>query len=263
MYEKMKDFSKTLQKEVDTRTKELKEANIRLQMLDKAKSEFISIASHQLRTPLTAIKGLVSMALESFWGPLNQSQKKYLGQVYQSGERLLKLIEDLLSISRIEAGKMEFIFQPVDLEKITQDVVQELLPQAKQKGLYLRLIKSKERLGRVKADSLKIRQVIQNLIDNALKYTIRGGASVRLKQEAGQIIFSVADTGLGIPADLKPVLFEKFHRGKGAITRHTEGTGLGLYLAAKLIEAHQGKIWVESEGEGKGSTFYFSLPVVK
>ena len=260
MYERVKHFSEILRKEVERQTKELREANIRLKQLDKAKSEFISIASHQLRTPLTAIKGLVSMALEGFWGPLNEEQKKHLKEVYNSGERLLKLIEDLLDVSRIESGKMEFEFQPVNLYNLTKEVAEELKPQAKKKGLYLEVVPPKKKLPSVKADPLKIRQVIQNLIDNGIKYTLRGGVRIRFKKEKNKVIFSIADTGMGIPKDTIPLLFEKFHRGKEAIRKHTEGTGLGLYLCARLIEAHNGKIWVESEGEGKGSTFYFSLP---
>jgi len=262
MYEEMKDFSKTLQKEVEKQTKELREANIRLQQLDKAKSEFISIASHQLRTPLTVIKGLISMALEEFWGPLNPGLKEHLEKVYQSGERLLRLIEDLLNISRIEAGRMEFDFQPISLEKITREITEELLPEAKKKKLYLRFIQPKKPLPKVMADPLKIRQVIQNLIDNAIKYTSRGGATVRLYQKRNRVIFCVRDTGLGIEPNQQKNLFEKFQRGKRAVRHHTEGTGLGLYLAAKIIEAHHGKIWVESKGLNQGSAFYFSLPVI-
>jgi len=263
MYERVKHFSEILRKEVERQTKELREANIRLKQLDKAKSEFISIASHQLRTPLTAIKGLVSMALEGFWGPLNEEQKKHLKEVYNSGERLLKLIEDLLDVSRIESGKMEFEFQSVNLYNLTKEVAEELKPQAKKKGLYLEVVLPRKKLPNVKADPLKIRQVIQNLIDNSIKYTLRGGVRIRFKKERNKIIFSIADTGMGIPKDSIPLLFEKFHRGKEAIRKHTEGTGLGLYLCARLIEAHNGKIWVESEGEGKGSTFYFSLPIAE
>jgi len=231
--------------------------------LDKAKSEFISIASHQLRTPMTSIKGLLSMALEDFWGPLNPDQRKYLTQVYKSGERLLKLIEDLLDISKIEAGRMEFNFQPVNLEEITQEVVNELEIQAKDKNLYLNYLKPEKPLGKVNADPLKIRQVIMNLIDNAIKYTLKGGVTVQLKEENNSVIFSVADTGIGISKENQAVLFERFQRGPIATSHHTEGIGLGLYLGAKIIKAHQGRIWVESEGENKGSTFFFSLPVVK
>lgn len=265
MYEEMKDFSKTLQKEVARQTEELKNTNVRLEQLDKAKSEFISIASHQLRTPLTSIKGLISMALEDFWGPLNENQRKYLTQVYESGERLLKLIENLLDISRMEAGRMEFIFQPVNLLEIAKEVAADLLPQAGKKNLALNLAEPApgETLPKVRADQLKIRQVIQNLIDNAIKYTQKGEINIRLEKENGSLVFSVSDTGMGFSAEDKANLFEKFQRGRGVETWHTEGTGLGLYLAAKIVEAHGGKIWAESAGKFRGSTFSFSLPVIK
>lgn len=240
-------------------TIQLEAANERLRQLDEAKSEFLSIASHQLRTPLTSIKGLLSMLLEEFWGPLNPNQKKYLIQVTQSSERLLRLIEDLLNISRIEAGRMQFNFQPLALDELVEDDIKELIPQAEAKNLYLKLDKPAQPLPKVKADSLKIRQVIQNLIDNSIKYTEKGGSIINLKQDGEYITFSITDTGMGMPEGRR--LFEKFERGQKATTQHTEGMGLGLYLADKIIKAHDGKIWAESDGEGKGSTFSFSLPL--
>lgn len=240
-------------------TVELEAANERLRQLDEAKSEFLSIASHQLRTPLTSIKGILSMLMEGFWGPLNDEQKKYLSQVSQSGERLLHLIEDLLNISRIEAGRMQFDFQPINLMEIVEDEVKNLEPQALEKKLYLEFEKPTEPLPKVKADSLKIRQVIQNLIDNSIKYTEKGGSKITLKQENGQIVFSITDTGIGLPKGQH--LFEKFQRGQKATNQHTEGVGLGLYLADKLIKAHNGKIWAESKGEKSGSVFYFTIPI--
>jgi signal transduction histidine kinase len=261
LYEEMKDFSKTLQKEVARQTRELREANIRLQQLDKAKSEFISLASHQLRTPLSIIKGYISMILENTWGSVIGKQREQLEKVYASNERLIKLVEDLLTVSRIESGRLEFSLQLIDLSSLTENVVNEFSQVAAKKGLYLKYIKPEKPLPRIKVDSLKIRQVIQNLIDNALHYTKKGGATIRLKKEKDKIVFSIQDTGIGISPKEQMTLFEKFSRGKDVGRMHTEGTGLGLYLAAKLVEAHGGKIWVESEGKGKGSAFYFELPI--
>jgi len=261
LYEKMKDFSKTLQKEVKRQTKNLKEANIRLRQLDKAKSEFVSLASHQLRTPLTAIKGYISMLLEGTWGNLKEEQKKPLKKVYLSNERLIKLVEDLLTVSRIESGRLKFDFRPLDLDKLVESMVKELNQIAKSKGLYLKYIKPKKPFPKVKADSLKIRQVIQNLIENSILYTEKGGATIRFQAEKDKVIFSVEDTGIGISLQDQAVLFEKFSRGKGMAKIYTEGTGLGLYLAAKLVKAHHGRIWVKSAGKNKGSTFYVELPV--
>jgi len=261
LYEKMKDFSRTLQKEVNRQTKELREANIRLQQLDKAKSEFISLASHQLRTPLSIIKGYISMLLEGTWGGVSEKQKEHLEKVYTSNERLIKLVEDLLTVSRIESGRLEFNFKSLDLDELVQNIVKEFGQLAEKKGLYLKYVQPAQALPEVKADSLKIRQVIQNLIDNAIHYTKKGGATIKLKAERNKVIFSIEDTGVGISAEEQTTLFEKFSRGRGVTKMHTEGTGLGLYLAAKLVEAHRGRIWVESEGKNKGSTFCFELPV--
>ena len=263
LYEEMKDFSKTLQKEVNRQTKSLRDANIRLEQLDKAKSEFISLASHQLRTPLSIIKGYISMILEGTWGETNEKQKEHLEKVYLSNERLIKLVEDLLTVSRIESGRLEFDLQPLALDNLTEGIVKEFSQMVAKKGLYLKYLKPKKPLPKVKADSLKIRQVIQNLIDNAIHYTKKGGATIHLKAEKNKVRFSIEDTGIGVSSQEQVILFEKFSRGKGVTRMHTEGTGLGLYLAAKLIQAHQGRIWVESEGQGQGSTFCFELPMGK
>lgn len=261
LYEEMKDFSKTLQKEVNSQTKELRGANIRLQQLDRAKSEFISLASHQLRTPLTIIKGYISMMLEGAWGEVVGKKKEQLEKVYSSNERLIKLVEDLLTVSRIESGRLEFDWQTISLEEMVDSVIKEFDQVVDKKKLYLKFIRPKKDLPKVKIDSLKIRQVIQNLVDNALHYTREGGATIRLKAGKNKVIFSIQDTGVGIPPKEQVVLFEKFSRGKDIGRIHTEGVGLGLYLGAKMIEAHQGRIWVESEGKNKGSTFYFELPI--
>ena len=261
LYEEMKDFSKTLQKEVERQTKTLKDANVRLKQLDVAKSEFISLASHQLRTPLTIIKGYVSMILEGTWGTVEGGQKEQLEKIYSSNERLIKLVEDLLTVSRIESGRLEFDWKTIHFENMVDNVIKEFSQMVKNKKLYLKFIKPKEALSKIRMDSLKIRQVVQNLIDNAIHYTQKGGITIRLKEKKDKILFSIKDTGIGISPEEQVVLFEKFSRGRDVGKMHTEGVGLGLYLGAKMVEAHKGKIWVESEGENKGSTFYFELPI--
>lgn len=261
LYEEMKDFSKTLQKEVEFQTKELREANVRLQQLDKAKSEFISLASHQLRTPLSIIKGYISMMIEGSWGKVNEEQKNQLEKVYSSNERLIRLVEDLLAVSRIESGRLKFDFKIVSLEKMVIDVIEEFEKIAADKGLYLKYIEPKEKIPLLKIDALKIRQVVQNLVDNALHYTTEGGATIQLKKNKNKVIFSIKDTGIGVSAKEQIALFEKFSRGHSGVKVYTEGTGLGLYLAAKLVTAHQGRVWIKSKGKDKGSTFYFELPI--
>ncbi|MFC1700606.1 ATP-binding protein [Patescibacteria group bacterium] len=261
LYEEMKNFSIKLQNEVDCQTKDLRKANEKLKQLDKAKSLFISLASHQLRTPLTAIKGYVSMLLERTWGELNKKQESKLKNVFISNERLINLVEELLNISRIESGRLEFNYKKISLEEITKEIVQDFIDIAKDKNLYLKFEKSNNELPLVKADPLKIRQVIQNLIDNALYYTEKGGITVGVAKSGEKITISVKDTGIGIAKEEENILFEKFSRGINATKMFTEGTGLGLYFCKKLIRAHKGDIWAESEGKNKGSAFFVSLPV--
>ena len=261
LYKETKDFSIKLEKEVERATRDLKKANVQLKKLDAAKSEFISIASHQLRTPLTVIKGYISMMLEGNFGQLTDSEKESLEKVFESNERLIQLVENLLNISRIESGRLQFNFEEVDFSKMVASVVEELSGYVKKKNLRLEYKPPAKPLPLVKLDEEKIRQVVMNLVDNAIKYTKQGGITVRVEQSRENITFCVSDTGMGISeADLAN-LFKKFSRGKGTSLVHTEGTGLGLYVARIMIESHQGRIWAESAGEGKGSKFCFALPV--
>jgi len=171
------------------------------------------------------------------------------------------LVEDLLTVSRIESGRLDFKWELVSLEDMVESVIEEFSQKASKRNLYLKYIKSKEGLPKIRIDSLKIRQVVQNLVDNALHYTKKGGIIIRLKKKGSKIVFSIKDTGIGIPQKEQIALFEKFSRGREVGKMHTEGVGLGLYLGAKMVIAHHGKIWIESEGKGKGSTFYFELPI--
>jgi len=258
LYEEAKGFSLTLQKEVERQTKELKQANEDLKKLDKAKSDFISIASHQLRTPLTAIKGFTSMILEGSYGRTTKVVHDKLEKIYESAERLIRLVNDLLNLSHMEGGKMEFDFQKINLTQMVKSVCEELDIQAQKKKLKLTVNLPEGDLF-VKADEQKLRQVVMNLIDNAIKYTEKGKAEVFVKEIDGKIQFSVKDTGLGMKPEEIAGLFQKFVRGSEASHYHTEGAGIGLYVARQLIEAHQGRVWAESEGEGKGSTFLVEM----
>ncbi len=249
-----------LTQDLQIATKDLRGVNKELKKLDQAKSEFLSIASHQLRTPLTVIKGYVSMMLEGSFGKLPKLIGENLNKVYLSNERLISLVESLLNISRIESGRLEFDIQPTDLIKITEPIIDGFKQKTDQKGLKLEFSPDKN-VPSVLADSSKIKEVISNLIDNSIKYTNKGEIIISLHQESQSIIFSCQDTGIGIlPEDL-PRLFEKFVRGKGMMQVYTEGTGLGLYFARMVIENMGGRIWVESAGKDQGSKFSFSLPV--
>jgi signal transduction histidine kinase len=263
LFQETKNFNKKLKKEIRLATKELRQANEKLKKLDQAKSEFISIASHQLRTPLTVIKGYVSMMLEGSFGKILPEQKDSLKKVFQSSERLIHLIENLLNISRIESGRLQFSYEMMNFEELVENVIEELETTAKKKKLKLIYKKPKKTFPKVRIDREKIRQVIMNLIDNAIKYTEKGEVEIELKLIKNKIFFSVSDSGMGIEKGDMLNLFKKFSRGQGTSVIHTEGTGLGLYVARQMIENHKGKIWAESEGKGKGAKFIFELPILK
>ncbi len=250
---------------------ELKEANEELKQLDVAKSDFISIASHQLRTPLAAIKGFVSMILEGSYGQVNAEVVDKLEKTYESAERLVKLVNDLLDLSHMEGGKMKFEFSKVEFGQLVGSVVEELTSQAQRKDLKLECKIPDEKLF-VRADEAKLRQVAMNLIDNAIKYTDLGFVNVALEKEAiseqisintnravTYVKFSVKDSGMGMRPEEIANLFQKFVRGVNAPRLYTEGAGVGLYVAKKIVDEHHGRIWAESEGEGKGSTFFVKL----
>ena len=237
-------------------------ANDRLRRLDNSKSEFISIASHQLRTPLTAIKGFVSLILEGSYGKIEPKIKEVLGKIFISNERLIELVEDLLNISRIESGRMEYKIEKFKLEGLVNEIYDTFSLRAKKRGLKFEIIFPENPLPEIETDRNKMREIISNLIDNAIKYTERGWVRIKISYSDSDEIFrvSVIDTGIGTLKEDVPFLFSKFSRGTGASKINAGGTGLGLHVGRKMIEALGGKIWVESEGAGKGSTFFVEAP---
>ena len=249
----------------------LSKANDQLRKLDNAKSEFISIASHQLRTPLTAIKGFTSLLLEGSYGKVGPQQEDTLNKVYTSNDRLISLVEDLLNLSRMESGRMEFKLASCQIEDICQEVIDSYVLRAREHKLYLDYKKPENGLPTLMIDAVKVREVISNLIDNAIKYSPKGGVTMRLEQkettgfqtvgDKGVVRITISDTGIGIPVNELPFLFSKFSRGKDTSRLNTGGTGLGLYVGKQMIEANGGKVWAESEGTGKGSRFVIELPV--
>lgn len=262
-YEEVKNFGNKLKKEVESATAELRAANEELMKLDEAKSEFVSIASHQLRTPLTVIKGYISMILQGDFGKLSDNQIVPINKVFASNERLIQLVENLLNISRIESGRLRFNYQIMDIEPLVSDIYEELLESAKKKGLKFIYNKPETRLPDVNMDEEKMRQVVMNLTDNSIKYTKKGKIEIELKQVGEYIEYSVTDNGMGIKKEDLPNLFKKFSRGTGTSLVHTEGTGLGLYVAKQMVDAHEGRVWAESEGPDKGARFVFQIPVYK
>lgn len=240
---------------------DLQEANMRLRELDKAKSEFLSIASHQLRTPISALKGYLSMILEGDFGKVPNNISKVLGDLFESASRLARLINIFLNVSRIESGRLKLEKHPLEISEMIESVIKELRNQAEQKGLKLTYKKPKQKLPMVLADSDKLREVILNLIDNSIKYTPKGSVTTSVEFDDKELRFIVEDTGIGIdPVEAKG-LFRKFVRGSGVAQIHTGGSGLGLFIAQKIIKEHGGSVWAESEGKGKGSKFQFVIPL--
>lgn len=260
-YSQIEDLSENLQEKVDEQTKELKKAYDDLKVLDESKSEFISMASHQLRTPLSAIKGYISMLIEGSYGEISEKAREKLNNVFQSNERLIKIVNDLLDISKVEMGKMELEKAPTQLEDLLQSCYEEMKIGAEKKSVKFILKKPKTPLPKIEIDSLKMRQVFLNLIDNAIKYTQKGKIEIEIEKKDSRVSISVRDTGEGLSLKEKRDAFGGFTRGSAGLAYFIEGAGLGLYVAKKFLELQGGKIWVESEGKGKGSTFYVELPL--
>lgn len=242
-------------------TEQLFEANDKLKSLDKLKTEFVSLASHQLRSPLTAIKGYASMLVEGDYGEIKGETKEAVGRIFQSCQNLTRVVEDLLDVTKIEQGGMKFVMEPFNLVEIARDMAKDLSITAEGKGLKLNF-SSTDDVCMVNGDKEKIRQVVLNFIDNSIKYTKVGEVNVSVKKTEDKALFSVKDTGVGMTEAIKATLFQKFVRGDGG-QMNTTGSGLGLYLAKEIVEAHNGRVWVDSEGVNKGSEFNMELDIVK
>jgi signal transduction histidine kinase len=249
-----------LEQKVAARTQELAVANERLKELDRLKSDFVSNVSHELRTPLTAIKGSVDLVLREALGPLNERQTHHLRRLRSNTLHLTDLINDLLDLSKIEAGKIELKSTRVSLGGLVHEVVETLRPVAADKRITLEAAAPAPAV-LVWADRDKITQVLTNLIGNAIKFSPPHGTVMvsSASSDADWVRVSVADTGPGIVADERERIFEKFYQGAQNGGPKPKGTGLGLAISKTLVELHGGKIWVESE-INRGSTFYFTLP---
>ncbi len=246
--------------ELEDLTQQLKVANKHLKELDKAKTEFISVASHQLRTPLSGIKGYLSMLLDGDFGKTTAKQKKIITDIFNNTERLIRLVNIFLNVSRIESGRLHITKKQFDFIELIDEAVGQLMTEIKMKRLRLDFIKPKRKI-KVIADRDKLMDVLINLIDNAVKYTPQGKITIRTEIIDNNVRLSVKDTGVGIDPEEAKRLFAKFTRGKKISQVNTTGAGLGLFIAKKIVELHKGKIWVKSEGEGKGSEFVFEIPI--
>lgn len=259
-FEEIQAFNITLQEKVNEATRELKSTNKKLVALDEAKDEFISMASHQLRTPLTSIKGYLSMILDGDMGKLNKNQTQALKEAFGSSQRMVFLISDFLNVSRIKTGK--FVIEPkeIDLAEMVGEELKQLTEMADSRDITLKYDQP-EQFPLVKLDDNKIRQVMMNMVDNAIYYTPAGGTvTIQLMVDGKDVVFKVVDTGIGVPRSEQHKLFTKFFRAGNAKVARPDGTGLGLFMAQKIIVAQNGSIIFESE-EGKGSTFGFRFPL--
>jgi signal transduction histidine kinase len=260
--QEVRDLNQNLEQRIDLATKELRTSNAQLQKLDQVKDEFISMASHQLRTPLTSIKGYVSMLMDGDVGAVTPEQKHLLEEAFMSSERMVRLIGDFLNVSRLQTGKFIIDKHPVDLAKVVGQEVDALEPNAAAHNLKF-VYKKPKKIPEMNLDENKIQQVIMNFCDNAMYYSKEHSKiQVKLAVVKNQIEFTVTDTGIGVPAAEQDQLFNKFFRATNARKQRPDGTGVGLFLAKKVIDAHDGKIIFEST-EGKGSTFGFRLPIKK
>lgn len=243
--------------------RQIADANNKLKELDQLKSEFLSLATHQIRAPLTAIKGYSSMLIEGDFGVLPQKAKDSVETIFKSSQNLINIVGDFLNISRIEQGRMVYEKSTFDIANLTKEVAKELEPNVKKAGLTLTLDIKEGVKAEVNADLGKIKQVIGNLIDNAIKYTVKGGINISISTDTEKVFIKIKDTGIGIDKEEIGKLFTKFTRAKDANKTNVIGTGLGLYIAKKMTEAHHGDIKIESEGLGHGTTFIIELPRVK
>jgi signal transduction histidine kinase len=258
-FREIQNFNETLQQKVNEATYKLREANKKLRALDEVKDEFISMASHQLRTPLTSVKGYISMVLDGDGGSLKREQRKLLGEAFNSAQRMVYLISDFLNVSRIHTGKFVIERRPVLLSELIQTEINQLQASAEAKGLDL-VYHAPTHFPTLILDADKTRQVIMNFIDNAIYYTPSGGTiTVELTAGAKEVSLKVHDTGIGVPKAERHHLFTKFFRATNARNMRPDGTGIGLFLAKKVVASQGGALIFDSE-VGKGSTFGFVFP---
>jgi signal transduction histidine kinase len=239
----------------------LENANGRLKELDQMKTEFVSLATHQIRAPLTGIKGYISLIQEGDYGPVTPQISEAIGIIFNETNALVTIVGDFLDVSRIEQGRMKYEVSDFNLEELVTEVNRDYKPNVEKKGLQFFYDAEPGQVFPLTADRGKLKQVIGNIIDNSIKYTPKGSITVLLKKVEGAAHIIIKDTGVGIPQGTLPKLFQKFTRASNANETNILGTGLGLYVAKNMVESMNGKIWAQSEGEGKGSEFHIQLPL--
>lgn len=249
---------------IELQEKELEERTTRLQELDHQKSEFLSFASHQLRTPLTAIKWSAGSLIDGTYGKVPQNLAEPIETILEESARMAVLVNDYLNVSRIEQGRMEYHFAEINLSDAIQEVATELEPQLNKKGLTLKVELPKEPAV-VWGDRGKLTQIFGNIVDNSLKYTPEGSIAMSLhvnkKEKTARV--EIRDTGIGMDAENAKKIFEKYVRGDNAIEINSAGSGLGLFIVRTFVAAHKGKIWAESDGINKGTRFLVEFPLLE
>lgn len=263
LYEKIKEFNLELEERIRERTKELEIAVQAAEVANRTKSDFLASMSHELRTPLNAIIGFSEVLQDKYFGPLTEKQEEYIKDILESGKHLLSLINDILDLSKIEAGKMELELSPVIIKGLLENSMIMIKEKAMKHGISLDLdIPQGLTDLEIIADERKLKQIMFNLLSNATKFTPDGGSiTMKARQEGEVLIISVSDTGIGIAFEDQEKVFEDFYQVRNSMKDKNPGTGLGLSLVKNLVEMHGGSIWLESEGEGKGCRFSFVLPL--
>jgi signal transduction histidine kinase len=247
-----------LHEEIEKTNRELEKARETAEAATRAKSDFLASMSHELRTPMNAVIGFSEMILDGIYGDVQPEISEVVEEIRKSGEHLLGLINDVLDISRIEAGRMELHLTENAVGDCVETVIARITPLAQDKGLRL-CTKMEGELPPCRCDLQRITQVLYNLVGNAIKFTQEGEVRMGVHMDEKDFVFSVADTGVGIPQSKFETIFDEFQQVDSSVTRETQGTGLGLAITKRIVEIHGGRIWVESEVE-RGSTFRFTLP---
>jgi len=260
LHQELKLLNLELEERVKERTSQLEEAVQVADVASRAKSDFLASMSHELRTPLNAVIGFSQVLQEQYFGKLNEKQAEYVTDILESSQHLLSLINDVLDLAKIEAGKMELELSKVIIKDLLGSSLIMIKEKALAHGISLDIDTTADlEYLKIMVDERRVKQVVFNLLSNAAKFTPDGGAiRIEGKKEGKELIISISDTGIGIAPEEQERVFEEFHQTSN---NKTPGTGLGLTVTKSIVEMHGGRIWVESEGPGKGSRFTFTLPI--